>query len=262
MSLTLLKRINSYSPSRKRFGRVGRPYSLTVAGQTLYVLTDPRDFTNVYRNAATFTFDPLVEQVYKLFQLPETALQNLYRKASSSTATSETPNLPEKDAVNISHNMIVVEMRGKQTISPPEKTVRHLECVMDIQSICSRFSTLRDGTSTVVSLFKICSVLMTAAGQAHYFGDTLSAIDPLLPEAFVDFDKLCWQIFFRPPIFWSKQLKERKAKLLTALEEYSNKPMEERSDMPQYLKSWETECRRAGLNNSEIATLMLIQYFG
>lgn len=189
-------------------------------------------------------------------------MRKLYRKASSSNATSETSKLPEKDAVNISHNMIVVEMRGKQTHSVPVKVARHLDGVMDLQSICSRFSTLGDGTSTVVSLFKICSVLMTAAGQAHYFGDALSAIDPSLPEAFVDFDKLCWQIFFRPPMFWSKQLKELKAKLLTALKAYSNKPMEERSDMPQYLQSWETECRKAGLHDPEIAILMLIQYFG
>ena len=225
------------------------------------MLADPRDFTIVYRNAATFTIDPLVDQIYKLFRVPETAVRKLYCKASSSNASSRTSNLPEEDAVNISHKMIVVEMRGKQTHSPPERAARHLESVMDLQSICTRFSTLRDKTSTVVSLSKICSVLMTAAGQAHYFGDALSAIDPLLPEAFVDFDRLCWQIFFRPPIFWSKQFKECRAKLLTALEAYSNKPMEERSDMPQYLQNWEAECRRAGLLESEIAILMLLHYF-
>ncbi|KAL8724158.1 MAG: hypothetical protein Q9181_006952 [Wetmoreana brouardii] len=93
---------------QKRFGRVGRPYGLTIAGRTLYVLTDPQVFSNVYRNAATFTFDPLVEQVYRAFQLSEAAIRRLYRTPLSSGAESGVPSPPAKDAVNISHQMIFV----------------------------------------------------------------------------------------------------------------------------------------------------------
>lgn len=88
--------------------------------------------------------------------------------------------------------------------------------------------------------------MVTAAGQAAYFGDALSDIDPSLPEAFVNFDKLCWQIFYRPPIFWSKQMTNCKTKLMKALEAYSRKPMEQRPDMPRFLQDWEIECIKAG----------------
>ena len=223
------------------------------------MLTDPRDFSNVYRNAATFTFDPLVEQVYRAFQLPETAIRKLYRTPLSKSGS---PSPPEKDAVNISHEMIVVEMRRKLTHSHALNVTRQLESMIDLESICSRFSTIRDGSCTVVSLFKFCSIMVTAAGQAAYFGHALSDIDPSLPEAFVDFDKLCWQIFYRPPIFWSKQLTDCKTKLMEALEAYSRKPMEQRPDMPRFLQNWEIECTKAGLRSSDIAIIMLIQYFG
>lgn len=226
------------------------------------MLTDPQDFSNVYRNAATFTFDPLVEQVYRAFQLPEAAVRKLYRKPLSSGAKPVSSNPPRKDAVNFSHQMIVVEMRGKQTHSNYIKVARQLDSVIDLEYVCSRFSTIREGSTTVVSLLKLCSIMVTAAGQASYFGDGLSAIDPSLPEAFVEFDKLCWQIFYRPPLFWSKQLTKCKTRLLTALETYSRKPMEQRPDMPQFLQSWETECTKAGLRSSDIAIIMLIQYFG
>ena len=226
------------------------------------MLTDPQDFSNVYRNSATFTFDPLVEQVYKAFQLPEAAIRRLYRTSSSSGEKPESPNSSGKDVVNISHEMIVVEMRGKQTHGHALKAKRQLDHMMDIESICSRFSTIQDGSSTVVSLYDLCNIMVTAAGQAAYFGNALSDIDPSLPEAFVVFDRLCWEIFFRPPMFWSKQMINSKTKLLNALEAYSKKPMEQRQDMPQFFQNWETECTKAGLRNSEIAIVMLIQYFG
>jgi hypothetical protein len=122
--------------------------------------------------------------------------------------------------------------------------------------------TIQDGSSTVVPLSKLCSIMVTAAGQAAYFGDALSDIDLYLPEAFMNFDKLCWQIFYRPPILWSKQMTKCKTKLLRVLEAYSGKPMEQRPDMPQFVQNWEIECTKAGLGSSDIANIMLIQYFG
>lgn len=213
-----------------------------------------------------------MEQVYRAFQLPEAAIQKLYRQPSLSSETKSeswspnpAPAPAEKDSsVNISHQMIVVEMRGKQTNrhSHAMKAARQLGRMIDLESVCARFSTVRNGSSTVVSLFQLCSVMVTAAGQASYFGDALSAIDPGLPEAFLDFDKLCWQIFYRPPMFWSKELRKCKTRLLQALEAYSRKPMDERLDMPQFFQRWEIECTKAGLRSSEIAIIMLIQYFG
>lgn len=262
--------LNSDAPSRKHFGQTNRPYSLTIAGKTYYVLVDAQDFSTVDRDAATFTFTPLVPQVCRAFQLPEAAIRKLYGSPSSSLSgtTSEGPTSKlaekEKRAVNIGHQMIVVGMRGKQTHSHANKVARQLEKMVNLESICSRFSTVRDRdeSSTVVSLHKLCSIMVIAAGQASYFGDALFEIDPTLPETFAEFDKLCWQIFCRPSMFWSKELTKGKIKLLQALETYARKPMEERSDMPPFFQKWEMECRRVGLGNSEIAIVMLIQYFG
>ena len=248
--------------SRKRFGRDGRPYSITIAGRIFYVLTDPQDFSEVYRNVATFTFDPLVEQVYRAFQLPEKAIRRLYCRPSASSGKSRSLGPLEKGFRNVSHEKIIVEMRRKQTRGNALKAKKQLDSMMSLDRICSRFSTTMDKSSTVVSLIKLCSVMVTAAGQALYFGDTLSEIEPSLPETFVDFDKLCWQIFYRPEMLWSHRLTACKTKLLKAFETYSKKTMEQRQHMPQFLQDWEVECKKAGLCSSDIAIIMLIQYFG
>lgn len=226
------------------------------------MLTDPQDFGAIYRNGATFTFDPLVEQVYRAFQLPETAIRRLYCTPWSSSTKTGSPNTTQKDSVNISHGMFVVAMRGKQRQSHALKAKSQLDSMMSLERICSRFLTIRDDSSTVVSLYKFCSVMVIAAGQASYFGNTLPEIDPSLPETFLDFEKLSWQIFYRPPILWSKRLTACKTKLLKAFEAYSKKPMEQRHNVPQFFQNWEVECSKAGLLSSDIAILMLVQYFG
>ena len=203
-----------------------------------------------------------MEQVYKAFQLPEDSIRRLYCTPSASNEKSGSPNSLETDVVNISHEKIIVHMRGQQNFSHAFKAKRQLDSMMSLERICSRFSTTKDESSTVVSLFRLCSVMVTAAGQEAYFGNVLSEIEPSLPENFVDFDKSCWQIFYRPSIFWSKQLKESKKKFLNALETYSRKPIVQRQDTPQFLQNWDVECRKAGLCDSDIAIIMLIQYFG
>jgi hypothetical protein len=99
---------------------------------------DPQNFSNVYRNAATFTFDPLVEQVYRAFQLPETAIRRLYRTPSSLDATSGSSSPSKKEVVNFSHEMIVVEMHRKQTHGHSLEVSRQLESMMDLENICLR----------------------------------------------------------------------------------------------------------------------------
>jgi len=78
----------------------------------------------------------------------------------------------------------------------------------------------------------------------------------------VEFDKNCWQMFYGYPLFLSKPMTIPKAKLISALVQFLNIPIEERDGMSWFVKSWEEETRRVGLPIEEIATIMLIQYFG
>lgn len=262
VSLTFGDRDHSNSTFRARFARAGRPYSLTIAGKTFYVLTDPQDFNTVYRHATTFTFDPIVEFIYRAFQLPEAAMRNLYQQPLSCGLKNGSSDSSNKNAVNISHKMLLVGMRGKLHHNTYIETAEQLRSMMDLEKICSRFSTTRKGSSTVISLLQLCSNTVLTVSQASHFGSALANIDSTLPEVFWEFDKLCWQIFQRPRILWNKQLTICMDKLLIALEAYANIPIEQRSGMPKFLQNWETECRNLGLSDSDLALLMLIQYFG
>lgn len=226
------------------------------------MFTDPQDFSTIYRHAATFNFDPLVEYIYRVFQIPEASIRNLYRKPMSSGQEHKSSDPPNNNAVNVSHKMMLVEVRGKHHCDTYTKIAEQLRRSMNLETICSRFSTTRDGSSTVISLLQLCSIMVIRLGQDSHFGSALSDIDSSIPDAFLEFDKHCWQIFQRPPILWSKQLRKVMTRLLTALQAYSSKPMDGRPGMPQFLKNWETECRNSELHDSDLAKLMLIQYFG
>ena len=225
------------------------------------MVTSPQDYSIVYRNSSTFVFDPLIEMVYRAFGLPEAAVKKLYRPTSSGEKHGPGDH-PKKEVVNISHDIIVTEMRGKQTNRHAVRVKKQLDHMISLQSICSRFSTDRTGSSTVVSLLKLSFIMITATGQTAFFGEALSDSDPFLAEAFVEFDKFVWQIFYRAKVFWGKDMTEPKSRLLKAFEAYSEMPMDRKLDMPPFLQNWETQCKKAGLRSSEIATLMLILNFG
>ena len=50
-----------FHQGRKYFSRRSPPYSIQLAGKTLYVLTEPEDFVEIYRNGPIFSFDFLVD---------------------------------------------------------------------------------------------------------------------------------------------------------------------------------------------------------
>jgi len=252
-----------FHQGRKYFGRRSPPYSIQLAGKTFYVLTEPKDFVEIYRNGSIFSFDFLVDQVYRAFLVPDDAINKLCRTPEPGEKTPY-PNPLGKSCVNIGHEMLITELRGKQSYDFAEKVKSTVAEMMDLDKICSRFAAPKSGKGNAleVSLFDLCGVMVISAGQTAYFGKELSEIDLHLPEAFMEFDKLCWQMFYGYPLFLSKPMTRSKGQLLRAMEKFLDIPAEKRPGMSWFVRNWEAVNRYAGLNSREIATIMLIQYFG
>ena len=94
--------------------------------------------------------------------------------------------------------------------------------MMDFDMICSRFAVpnpkLEKATATELSLYDLCAVMVISAGKTAYFGKELSNIDLYLPGAFMELDKLCWQIFHGYTLFLSNPMTRSKVQLLKVME--------------------------------------------
>lgn len=116
--------------------------------------------------------------------------------------------------------------------------------------------------TTCVSLTKWCADVVINASQKAYFGDLLSQIDPGLAHTFVAFDTRSWQLLYGFPRLFSRKMYSAKDKIIGALTLYFDAPPEEKADAAWVTQLLEKEMRQLGFNNQEMATLMMLQYWG
>ena len=62
---------NIFTNARLYFGNTRQPFSLTVMGEELYIVTSPEDVSAVYRNIKALDFDPFIHNVTMASALPE-----------------------------------------------------------------------------------------------------------------------------------------------------------------------------------------------
>ena len=100
------------------------------------------------------------------------------------------------------------------------------------------------------------------AGQKAYFGDALSDINPSLPYRLIEFDELSWQVFYQYPKYLRRRLNKVSEEILVSLRKYLELPTEKRQGKAWFTTALEKEYRKADLTNEDIASQMLLLYWG
>ena len=113
-----------------------------------------------------------------------------------------------------------------------------------------------------VSLTRWCAEMVINASQHGYFGDRLTQIDPNLAQTFINFDQRSWQLLYRYPRWLSRDMYSAKYQLIKALTSFFESPADTKTDAAWVTKLLEEEMRDLGFNSNEMATLMMLQYWG
>jgi hypothetical protein len=106
------------------------------------------------------------------------------------------------------------------------------------------------------------STISIEAVQEAYFGEALSRIDPTLASSLTTVDEMSWQIFYKVPKVFRRQLSTHTEKILRALRLYLDLPSSSRRSQAWFTPALEKEYRDAGLSNEDIATQLLFLYWG
>ena len=142
----------------------------------------------------------------------------------------------------------------------------YLEGSLTFENIVSNsrytFESSNAEDATSVSLIRWCAEVVINASQKAYFGDCLINIDLRLAQTFVELDTRSWQILYRFPRVLSRKMYSAKDKLIKALALYFSAPAETKADAAWVTKLLEKEMRQLGFSNQEMATLMMLQYWG
>ncbi|MCJ1386958.1 hypothetical protein MMC17_010087 [Xylographa soralifera] len=248
------------SRGRKYFQDTREPFSITLAGEKLYVLCSPHDVTAAYRNSTTLTYDLVIRDLLEAFGVSHSGVDKLYRKP-----TDDEPAFQPKGSITISQNKSVGHLKGEfyhYQLYPGEqfdfiqaRFLKIIDTAMRPANFTSHFVVSSTPQVTKVSLHKWCQHVLVTAGTTAFFGETLLQMYPDLLQNFVDFDDYNWMVWYKWPD--ATLMRTPKAKVLKTLEEYLALPKEKRSGVAWIIETMEDSQRNLGMNESDIAAVVM-----
>ncbi|CAI6088132.1 unnamed protein product [Clonostachys chloroleuca] len=249
--------------TRQQLGNIRTPFAFTIIGAKFYVISDAKHAAEVDKNTSTLSFEEFVLDFLRNTGLSESAIQACYFQKLPNGAV-DFPNTAEDPIGLLIHQMHMHELYpGDKQKALVARFLYSFNRDLQIDQIRAAGSPMDDRTGVkevTVSLYKWCAHFFTRAGGYAYFGDDLSRIDPDFADAFYTFDELSWQINYRIPEPFSKDMRAAKNHLHRSLKKYIMAPKSERSEQTWLLQGAEAGLRAMGVQDDDIATLFLTMY--
>ncbi|KAF2009046.1 cytochrome P450 [Aaosphaeria arxii CBS 175.79] len=246
---------------KKYFGCTNHPFALNLGGSIFYAIFNPVDVAAVFNAGPKLSFDGFLHGIMAEFGSSQTAIQKVL-------------NVPDESQLGLSPRQSVSELahhfQVKQTSGSELKLlIQHIVCFFQENLLLEG---LKNHTSPsfyvdcdgekCVSLKYWTAEVFIHAGQNAYFGDELLKIDPTLPQVLMRMDELSWQIFYRYPWFLRPELNRLTSRLRSTLHQYLKLPKHQRKSVAWFTQFLESEYRRVGLDDEDIAAQMLFLYWG
>ncbi|KAI0381915.1 putative cytochrome p450 [Hypomontagnella monticulosa] len=241
------------------------PYSLTVFGNTLYIVTEPHHTTEVYKNDETLSFEMFVQDLFTSNGYSRKGLDATYAKLPRDKSGFPNPQ-------GVSFGSFVQQMHMHQLY--PGKNLQVLEdnfrnwfdrnlSLLELKKMCSQYATIGNDGSIEMLLGRWCSDISIRSGEDAYFGDMLSRINPTLADDFIAFDDLGWQVLYQYPSFLSREMSAARAKVQHSFREYLKIPQKQRSASGAIwlINAMEDEAKALGVCTEDIAVLLFNIYW-
>lgn len=237
---------------------------LNLVGQQFYIITSAEDVAAVYKNVESFTFDLFVRDMMVAFGASPNAVDKMWqvpRKDGHGFAAT-VPNPSNKCLAQLTRDFHRQQLHpGDHQKELSDRFLSHINGTLVWERI-SAATEVRDYQCLKrLSLKRWCGDVLLQAATNAFFGETLLEMQPDLLHHFDIFDDNSWMLMYRFPRFLAKNMYLAKDAAIDALEKYFETPKECRSGSAWFVQTLETEQRGLGINNRDIATLILMVYW-
>ena len=228
-------------------------------------MTAASDVTEAYRNTTTLSFDQFVMALMRVCGSSESCVEAMFRPLPK--VKRGFPNPHEKALGRLSREIHIHQLFpgvGLDVLDLRFAEFFKVNLQLGAMATClpGKYPTRSSGSEVVLPLMIWCSDIFIRGGQTAYFGDRLAQIDPELTWSFLEFDELSWQVLYQYPKVLSRKMNKAKNKMIKSLEVYFSLPTSERVEDIDFVRHMEEEMRDLGIQNRDIATMMLTMYWG
>ncbi|KAI9688927.1 MAG: hypothetical protein M1820_010208 [Bogoriella megaspora] len=259
---------DSYAVVNSGLNENGDTFKLTLAGEEFYVVTNPKDIIEVYKNNTSLSFDVFI---YDLMLSCGASPDTVKKMSSSPPPYFEGYSISGLNPANKSLVRLAIDFHHGQLLNGPKSHVSELTDAFlgyindfsgwDHLDEDPKLSAYKTADTMELSLLDWCGKVLIEAGTKTYWGNALWEIAPDMLTRFYSLDRGMWKILFQYPKVFSTEVIAARDSITNILTRYYMLPLEQRSDAAWFTKSLEIESRAAGLNEEEMAAAIMIIFF-
>lgn len=246
---------------------------ITLAGEKLAILTSPQDVAAAYKNTGSLSFDDFVKDLFLTFSISSETTHKMYQAPSEFLLSGDgkkqktmfqSENQLQKNLSHLQSDFYKQQLHlGEKLDFLGVKFMRFINSHLQWESLRGRYVLSSSETSRMktVSLYKWSREVLVNSATKTFFGKKILEIDPMLSEEFHDYDDQSWKLLYKYPRAFAKDLLSAKAKIVRTLVAYLQLSKEDRSDASWIIQSLEAEQSQIGIDNYDIAGMMLLAYW-
>lgn len=241
-------------------------FALCLAGETIYVVTNPKDVSAIYKTTTTLAFDVFISDLMLQCGAAAKTVQKMCQEPPSYPLEKTKTGL---NPMNKSLLKLAIDFHHQQLLPGPDSHeqditqsfVETIKVLLRWDRITQNVQLAPQGTGFEVSLLQLCGNVLIEAGARTYWGSRLWELDSDSLKSFYALDKGMWKILFRYPKYFSQEVIKTRDHITDVLTRYYEIPQSQRQDVAWFTTAMETESRAAGLDEREMAACIMIIYF-
>ena len=256
---------NELTCIRKYFGPTEEPYTVSMPGQNLCLMSSPKQISDIFKNTTDLSYNTFIRHVLTSIGVSAPAVDKWIPLHLSEHEVKQ--GVHSVNAVSGELTLIGEKLCQRQLLPGKELDIvqkaftDHINELLVWEKVLSIVPQVPSSLVVSTSLLGWCQDVLLGPATEAFFGKRLLQIDPDLVKRFCIFDDASWKLHFGYPRILSRDMHSAKDSMITSLKRYWELPREDRSDASFLIKSFEVEMREMGIEEKDMAALVMPLYW-
>ncbi|KAL8754753.1 MAG: hypothetical protein Q9199_004124 [Rusavskia elegans] len=205
--------------ARKYFDDSREPFTITIAGAELYIITNPQDMSLVYKSTGSLAFDEFIRDLHVGFGMSAYGRHTMWDDSAG------------KYLVHQANDLHRAQLHpGEHLDDLTRKLLGQIERRLRPGMVFPGKGSGNRGASKQarLSLYDLCSDVLVPAASVALFGEALLRTSSTFVEDFHAFDEDSWMLTYQYPRLLARKMHQAKERNTDALTRYFQLPLEDR----------------------------------
>ncbi|VUC24493.1 unnamed protein product [Clonostachys rosea] len=207
-----------FTRGKAYFGNTREIFSLVVMGEELYVVTNPSDIQEVFKQAASLDHDAMAVDILLDTGMTKETITQIFE-----------PVYRSKNYIKATHDDFRLQMHpGPRLDKVQADFLAHIDQSLRFDKISGPMVKSLPTGGKVVSLWEWCGQILIDSAIEAFFSKALYEANPDMLQDFVSFDEESWKLPYRLPKFAAKKMYGSMDKCILAISKWLEYPKEKR----------------------------------